>query len=374
MDHIHPQEGVEAMNGNLGGALRITDVRKAYGRHRGVETISLDVNPGEFLTMLGPSGSGKTTTLNLVAGFLEPDSGSIELDGRQLSGVPAHKRGLGMVFQQYALFPHLTIAENVAYPLRVRKMAKAKARQLVDEALAMVRLTDLADRKPAQLSGGQQQRVALARAFVFKPSLLLMDEPLGALDKKLRAHLQVEISRICRELGATVVYVTHDQEEALALSDRIAIYNEGRIEQIGTPEDLYERPASVFVADFVGDSTIIRGRYKNGILIHDGEELRVGPATGDIAEDANAAIVVRPHRFRLVSPTGLSPRPNENQLKATVLEWSYLGVARQCLLRTSSDLVINARIGAECDVSGLPPGSPALVSWRPEESVLVSES
>jgi putative spermidine/putrescine transport system ATP-binding protein len=374
MDHIHPQEGVEAMNGNLGGALRIIDVRKAYGRHRGVETISLDVNPGEFLTMLGPSGSGKTTTLNLVAGFLEPDSGSIELDGRQLSGVPAHKRGLGMVFQQYALFPHLTIAENVAYPLRVRKMAKAQAHQLVDEALAMVRLTDLADRKPAQLSGGQQQRVALARAFVFKPSLLLMDEPLGALDKKLRAHLQVEISRICRELGATVVYVTHDQEEALALSDRIAIYNEGRIEQIGTPEDLYERPASVFVADFVGDSTIIRGRFKNGILIHDGEELRVGPATGDVAEDTNAAIVVRPHRFRLVSPTDLSPRPNENQLKATVLEWSYLGVARQCLLRTSSDLVINARIGSECDVSGLPPGSPALVSWRPEESVLVSES
>jgi putative spermidine/putrescine transport system ATP-binding protein len=374
VDRIHPQEGVEAVNENNGGALRIKDVRKAYGRHRGVESISIDVAPGEFLTMLGPSGSGKTTTLNLVAGFLEPDAGSIELDGRELAGVPPHKRGLGMVFQQYALFPHMTIAENVAYPLRVRRMAKSEANQLVNDALDMVKLTELADRKPAQLSGGQQQRVALARAFVFNPSLLLMDEPLGALDKKLRAHLQVEVSRICRELGATVVYVTHDQDEALALSDRIAIYNEGRIEQIGTPEDLYERPASVFVADFVGDSTIIRGRFSHGVLIHEGRKLIVGPVTADVAEDSDAAIVVRPHRFHIAPATAFTAGHGENQLEATVLEWSYLGVARQCLLRTASGLAITARIGAESDVSTLPVGSPAVVSWNPDESVLVSDT
>ncbi|RYE43459.1 MAG: ABC transporter ATP-binding protein [Hyphomicrobiales bacterium] len=367
---------MEVVSEKLGGALRITDVRKSYGGERGVDSVSIDVAPGEFFTMLGPSGSGKTTTLNLVAGFLQPDAGSIELDGRELSGVPPHKRGLGMVFQQYALFPHMTIAENVAYPLQVRKMPKMQVRSLVDDALAMVKLTEMASRKPAQLSGGQQQRVALARAFVFKPRLLLMDEPLGALDKKLRAHLQVEISRICRELGATVVYVTHDQEEALALSDRIAIYNEGRIEQLGTPEDLYQRPRSVFVADFVGESTIIRGHFNSDFLIHDGQKLHTGPAMAPVGEHAPAALVVRPERFTVAASTN-RPAPtheSENCLEGTVLEWTYLGVARQCLIRTSTGLVICARVNPDHDISGLPVGAGAVVSWCPGDSVLVPDT
>ncbi|UPK75710.1 ABC transporter ATP-binding protein [Nocardioidaceae bacterium SCSIO 66511] len=356
----------------VGGALKIAGVRKSYGDQRGVEGISLEVEPGEFLTMLGPSGSGKTTTLNLVAGFLEPDSGHIELDGAELSGVAPHRRGLGMVFQQYALFPHLTIRENVAYPLRVRKVARAERRTLVDDALELVKLGDYADRKPAELSGGQQQRVALARAFVFKPRLLLMDEPLGALDKKLRAHLQTEIARICRELGATVVYVTHDQEEALALSDRIAIYNEGRIEQIGTAEELYLRPSSIFVADFMGESSVFEGTLDGDRLRHADGTFAVGPRSGqDVADATEAALVVRPEKLRLSSADEPGESGDVNSVEATVEERVYLGVARRFVLRTRSGLALTVRVDADSDAAGLSLGDRAQVSWDPAHSVLV---
>ena len=217
---------------------------------------------GEFVTLLGPSGSGKTTTLRMIAGFTSPTGGSIEIDGQDMTRVPPHRRDVGMVFQNYALFPHMTAAQNVAFPLRMRKQSRAEIDRRVGDALDLVKLRHLADRYPRQLSGGQQQRIALARAVVFEPRLLLMDEPLGALDRKLREALQLEIIRISRELGATVLYVTHDQEEALVMSDRIAIFNEGRIEQLGSGEDLYDRPASLFVADFIGESNILRGRYE----------------------------------------------------------------------------------------------------------------
>ena len=355
-----------------GGELRISHVRKSYGNSRGVESVSIDVRPGEFLTMLGPSGSGKTTTLNLVAGFLDPDEGSIALDGKELSGVPPHRRGIGMVFQQYALFPHMTIEENVGYPLRVRKTPRAERESLVAAALELVQLTPYAKRKPSELSGGQQQRVALARAFVFKPRLLLMDEPLGALDKKLREAMQVEITRICRELGATVVYVTHDQEEALAMSDRIAIYNDGRIEQLGTAEDLYERPASLFVADFVGESTVIKGSYGKGGLTHEGRRLSTQGAYGSVAEDSTAAVVIRPEDLTVVPASQSVGLPESlNTLEATVTECVYLGQARKCLLATASGLVINARVPLHGSSEHFHPGDRAIVAWDPANSVLL---
>jgi putative spermidine/putrescine transport system ATP-binding protein len=355
-----------------GGELRIANVRKSYGNSRGVESVSIDVRPGEFLTMLGPSGSGKTTTLNLVAGFLDPDEGSITLDGKEISGVPPQLRGIGMVFQQYALFPHLSIEENVAYPLRVRKIPRAERENLVAGALELVQLTDYAKRKPSELSGGQQQRVALARAFVFKPRLLLMDEPLGALDKKLREAMQIEITRICRELGATVVYVTHDQEEALAMSDRIAIYNAGRIEQLGTAEDLYKRPESLFVADFVGESTVIKGRREKGALVHQNRSLSIQGAYGSVAEGSAAAVVIRPEDMTVVPATQSAAIPEAfNTLEATVTKCVYLGQSRKCLLTTATGLVINARIPLNAPAGLFNPGDRATVSWDPANSVLV---
>jgi putative spermidine/putrescine transport system ATP-binding protein len=355
-----------------GGELRIANVRKSYGNSRGVETVSIDVRPGEFLTMLGPSGSGKTTTLNLVAGFLDPDEGSITLDGKELSGVPPHHRGIGMVFQQYALFPHMSIEENVDYPLRVRKIRRAERESLVTAALELVQLTEYAKRKPSELSGGQQQRVALARAFVFKPKLLLMDEPLGALDKKLREAMQIEITRICRDLGATVIYVTHDQEEALAMSDRIAIYNAGRIEQLGTAEDLYKRPESLFVANFVGESTVIKGSYTNGSLVHEGRRLSTSGAHGSVAEGSAAAVVIRPEDLTVVHTAQAASLPESlNTLQATVTKCVYLGQARKCLLETDTGLVINARIPLHAPSELFSSGDSATVAWEPANSVLV---
>ncbi len=254
-----PEEADRARLRARKGALTLRNLTKIYGDLHAVDDVSLDVAPGEFVTLLGPSGSGKTTTLRIIGGFIKPEAGTVSLDGRDLTKVPPYKRDIGMVFQNYALFPHMTASENVGFPLQMRRVPKAEVKEKVREALRLVRLEELGDRYPKQLSGGQQQRVALARSFSFDPQLLLMDEPLGALDKKLREALQLEVLRISRQLGVTVVYVTHDQEESLVMSDRIAIYNEGRIEQIGTGEDLYERPVSLFVADFVGESNIYRG-------------------------------------------------------------------------------------------------------------------
>jgi putative spermidine/putrescine transport system ATP-binding protein len=238
---------VSSGNGILAGGanhadLQIRNLRKTYSNVVAVDDVSLTVHQGEFLTLLGPSGSGKTTTLMMIAGFVEPTGGSIVLGGRSLTRLPPHKRDIGMVFQHYALFPHLTVAANIAFPLEMRGMRKAEVERRVQAALDLVQLPDFGARYPRELSGGQQQRIALARAIVFEPSLLLMDEPLGALDKKLREHMQLEIKKIHHDLGVTVIYVTHDQEEALVMSDRIAVFNHGSIEQLGSPSDLYDRP------------------------------------------------------------------------------------------------------------------------------------
>src|SRR5438128_3227285 len=236
--------------------VRFQNVQKSYdGVTLVVQNLNLEIARGEFLTLLGPSGSGKTTTLMMLAGFESPTAGEIVLEGRPITRTPPHKRHFGMVFQNYALFPHLTVGQNVAYPLTVRGVSKADQAQRVERALDMVRLQGMAERFPAQLSGGQQQRVALARALVFGPQLVLMDEPLGALDKQLREHMQIELKELHRQLGVTFVYVTHDQGEALTMSDRVAVFNEGFIQQLDAVERLYERPANRFVAGFVGDNT-----------------------------------------------------------------------------------------------------------------------
>ncbi|MBA3716945.1 MAG: ABC transporter ATP-binding protein [Actinobacteria bacterium] len=237
--------------------VRLADLRKTYGDVLAVDRVDLEVGQGEFFTLLGPSGSGKTTTLRLIAGFERPDSGSIELGGVDVSSTPPYLRDVNTVFQDYALFPHMTVLENVAYGLRVKGIARAERRQKAEDALRMVRLEGYGARKPIQLSGGQRQRVALARAIVNSPRVLLLDEPLGALDLKLREQMQIELKSIQNSLGMTFLYVTHDQEEALTMSDRIAVFNEGRIEQIGSPEEIYEHPATEFVAGFVGVSNVL---------------------------------------------------------------------------------------------------------------------
>jgi putative spermidine/putrescine transport system ATP-binding protein len=237
--------------------VRLVDLTRRFGDVTAVDSVSLDIGRGEFFTLLGPSGSGKTTTLRLIAGFELPDAGHVELAGTDVTRRPPHARDVNTVFQDYALFPHMTVRENVEYGLRIKKVARNERRTRADEALAMVRLGDYGSRKPAQLSGGQRQRVALARAIVNRPQVLLLDEPLGALDLKLRQEMQVELKRIQGEVGITFVYVTHDQEEALTMSDRLAVFSAGRIEQVGTPADVYEHPANEFVAGFVGVSNVV---------------------------------------------------------------------------------------------------------------------
>src|SRR5258706_2664036 len=251
--------------------LKITGLTKRYGDFVALAPTDLEVAAGEFLTLLGPSGSGKTTLLSLIVGLATPDGGQLLINGQDVTYGAPYERDIGMVFQNYALFPHMTVAENIAFPLKMRKIDAANAKKRALEALELVRLPQVAQRYPKELSGGQQQRIALARCLVYKPSIVLMDEPLGALDKKLRDQMQLEIKRIHRELGTTIVYVTHDQEEAMTMSDRICLMNHGRIDQLGTPSDLYFRPRSMFVADFLGESNLLEGTVERA----DGAEVDV---------------------------------------------------------------------------------------------------
>ncbi len=277
----------------------LSGVGKAYGNAVAVESVDLQIAEGEFFTFLGPSGSGKTTTLRLIAGFEAPDRGRIELNGEDVAALPPYRRDVNTVFQDYALFPHMTLRENVAYGLRAKRVAKADANRRADDALAMVRLSDLAERKPAQLSGGQRQRVALARAIVNRPLVLLLDEPLGALDLKLRHQMQVELKTLQKQTGITFIYVTHDQEEALAMSDRIAVFNRGGIEQIGTPIELYETPRTLFVADFLGISNFLKS--------------------------AGITTMIRPEKIRLIRP-GTNVPNGSAWRDGRVTQATYLGL------------------------------------------------
>jgi putative spermidine/putrescine transport system ATP-binding protein len=353
------------------GALELREVAKGYGAERAVDAVSLCVKAGEFVTILGPSGSGKTTTLAMIAGFLEPDSGLIQLDGVDITQLPSHRRNIGMVFQNYALFPHMTTAENVAFPLQMRGTSRDDIQALVGRALARVHLQGLDDRYPRQLSGGQQQRVALARAFVFGPRLLLMDEPLGALDKRLREALELEIVRLSRELGISVLYVTHDQEEALAMSDRIVIYNKGRIEQIGTAEELYQRPASRFVAEFIGESNIFDGKLDRGaqtVELGGGARIRIDER--EIAarrEGDQVSVVVRPEHIEISGRDSRIESPGDYvaALEGVLLETTYLGPTVKCIVRLRNGQEIRARLRPDIwHLQTLEPGSNVRVRWR----------
>lgn len=354
-----------ATDGGTAPKLIIDGLSKRYGTVTALEPTQLTVPAGEFLTLLGPSGSGKTTLLQMICGLVKPTSGRILIDGRDQTHTPVHRRDIGLVFQHYALFPHLTVAENIEFPLRMRSVPAARLKQRVKEALAMVQLDHLAGRFPRELSGGQQQRVALARSFVYQPSVILMDEPLGALDKKLREHMQIEIKQLHRETGATIIYVTHDQEEALALSDRICLMNHARIEQLGTPHEIYARPATAFAADFIGISNVFRGQLGAGA---DGEihlstkHGRFRLPAGTTVSGRDAALVVRPEQMILGGCDG-------NTIQGTVTDAVYAGSETRLIVEVDEEDVVIVR---------LPPGQAvpasgelAILGWQPDAAVLV---
>lgn len=303
-------------------------VQKTYdGQELVVKDLNLEIQRGEFLTMLGPSGSGKTTCLMMLAGFETATYGNIIINQTSINNIPPHKRGIGMVFQNYALFPHMTIGENLGFPLEVRGLGKSEREEKIKRALAMVQMEQFVGRRPAQLSGGQQQRVALARALVFEPELVLMDEPLGALDKNLREQMQYEIKHLHEELGITVVYVTHDQTEALTMSDRIAVFDDGRVQQLAAPDDLYERPENAFVAQFIGESNKLEGTVESiendlvKVRLQDGSEVQaLRVAVAEVGQ--STMLSLRPERAFMVTN---NQQPCDNQFTAKVEELIYLG-------------------------------------------------
>jgi len=358
-----------------GTQITLTDVTKDYGLAvPAVANISLTIEPGEFMTLLGPSGSGKTTTLNLIAGFETLTEGTIALNGVDVGSLPPHKRNLGMLFQNYALFPHMTVAQNVAYPLRERKVAKAEIARRVAEVLELVQLPGRDDNYPSQLSGGQQQRVALARAIVFNPKALLLDEPLGALDRNLRGALQTEIRRIHREVGSTFVFVTHDQEEAMNLSDRIALFNAGHIEQVGSPEELYRAPETLFTARFLGDSNVFE-LGETGFSAQagwGGETWSVaeGTVSGHPGVRSRSAIVVRPEDVGIVRDRASVPA-GANSVVATVRDLEYMGSYRTAMLSLGeSGQSGRARIDALDSTLSL--GDSVIAWWKPERQRIVA--
>lgn len=355
---------VQRLNGDV---VRFEAVEKTYdGVNIVVERLDLAIKRGEFLTMLGPSGSGKTTTLMMLAGFETPTAGRIVLDGKPIERLPPHQRNIGVVFQNYALFPNMTVAENVAFPLQMRKLSKDEQKSKVEAALDMVQMGKFANRRPAQLSGGQQQRIALARALVFEPSLVLMDEPLGALDKQLREHMQLEIRHLHERLGVTVVYVTHDQGEALTMSDRIAVFDKGRIQQLGKPTDVYERPANPFVAQFIGDNNALHGTVMDvsgaecTVQIEDGSGATIRAAVGaPLKKGEKTTLSIRPERIKLGQGIEVS-----NRVPAKVKELIYLGdhVRVRVSALGSEEIIIKVPNGQGLP-TGVSPGADVLIGW-----------
>ena len=360
------------MSSDASGNFVVFDhVQKSYdGETLVVKDLNLSIGKGEFLTMLGPSGSGKTTCLMMLAGFETATNGKILLDGNNINDMPPHKRGIGMVFQNYALFPHMTVGENLAFPLEVRGMGKSEREEKVKRALDMVQMGAFANRRPAQLSGGQQQRIALARALVFDPKLVLMDEPLGALDKQLREHMQFEIKHLHESLGITVVYVTHDQGEALTMSDRVAVFNDGRIQQLAPPDELYERPQNSFVAQFIGENNKLPGKVET----LDGETCTVRLQTGELIDATpvnvrevgqETLVSIRPERVEF-KPEMMPP--GAHMIDAEVLEVVYMGDIFRTRMRVAGteDFVMKSR--NTLGQTKLHPGEKIRIGWHPQDA------
>lgn len=320
--------------------VELTDVVKTFGEDTAVQGLNLQIRQGEFFSILGPSGCGKTTTLRMIAGFETPTSGTLTIQGQSMAGVPAHRRSVNTVFQSYALFNHMNVWENVAFGLKIKKIPKADLRQRVGEALTLVQMEDFARRYPMQLSGGQKQRVALARALVNRPAVMLLDEPLGALDLKLRKQMQVELSNLHQRLGITFIMVTHDQEEALSLSDRIAVMKEGRIEQVGSPSEIYEHPSTAFVADFIGDTNLLSGKLVAGdrnprLVTQSGLEVAIAPPEHNDATPIDVSI--RPEKIHLShQSTGKQPDAYDNCYLGEVKHTLYTGPHIHCIIELAT--------------------------------------
>jgi spermidine/putrescine ABC transporter ATP-binding subunit len=359
-----------------GAPVRLQGLRKAYGETVAVRDLTLSVDPGEFITLLGSSGSGKSTTLMMIAGFVPPSDGEIYIDGRSVAGVPPECRELGMVFQSYALFPHMTIAQNIAFPLKMRRWPKQEIGRKVAAALEMVKLPGYEERSPRQLSGGQQQRIALARAIVFEPRVLLMDEPLGSLDKKLREHMQGEIKRIQQQLNMTVIYVTHDQEEALTMSDRIVVMHEGCIQQVGTPTALYDEPENAFVADFIGEANFLSGIVSaidaSGEISVRHRSGHVFRAVGRRAVECGMQIVasIRPERLTIV--TGVVEDPDYNHWEGRVAQIIFVGDATKYKIALE-DMTLTVKAQNQNPQSETRVGDDVTVIWRPAHTALLND-
>lgn len=353
--------------------LECVNIVKAYGNIFAVDNISLEVDDQEFITILGPSGSGKTTLLKIIAGIIKPDSGQILLDGRDISSVAAHKRNIGVVFQNYALFPNMTVFGNIAYPLQVRRMSKEGIRERVERMLGLVQLEDFGNRFPHQLSGGQQQRVALARATVFEPKLVLMDEPLGALDKKLRDKMQLEIKHFQKNLGMTVLYVTHDQVEALSMSDRIAILDRGQLLQIDTPIDIYKSPNCQFVAEFIGDICLIKGivseitdESSGGVVFGGKVFYYTRRQNSGVLKDNEINLMIRPEALVDLS-NNISKGDLSNRISVEILEVVYGGEFTVYLLKLPDGQIIRMKVNNFSGIKQHFVGDSIKIGWRPED-------
>ncbi len=354
----------------IGGEIRLAGLSRTFGAIHAVREVNLTAARGEFLTLLGASGSGKTTTLMMIAGFVSPSAGDILVDGVSIVGRPPDKRNLGVVFQSYALFPHMTVAENISFPLRMRRMSGADMRKRTEEALAMVQLEGYGERRVTELSGGQQQRVALARALVFRPPVLLMDEPLGALDRKLREQMQLEIKRIQKSLGITVIYVTHDQEEALILSDRIAIMHQGEVQQVDAPDAVYERPSTPYVASFLGESNFLEGILEgvdgrtSWVRLASGE--RIGAQPTDLPVGTKVRAMMRPESIAFAAP---SSGDGHNSLPAEIDVSEYLGQSIRYFAR-GGGTTLTIRASRADAASRASAGEHVTLSWRQSETLL----
>ncbi len=354
--------------------LKLEAVTKYFGKVTALDSINLVVRHGELLTILGPSGSGKTTLLRIVAGFESPDGGAVVLKGQDITYASPASRDIGMVFQNYALFPHMTVAQNVAFPLEMRKIEKPEIEKRVAWALGVGELKGFEERFPRQLSGGQQQRVALARAIVFDPQILLLDEPFGALDRKLREQVQLEVRRLQQQLKLTALFVTHDQEEALILSDRIAVMSDGRIEQLGTPHEIYAKPANRFVADFIGESNLLEGQIESqnvdGLSVRtaDGTLLRV-TTESSLAANENVVILVRPEHIHLVAQGGSSA----NRMDGVVKEIVYLGQSEKIRVTLDTGFEVLMRRHTETTNQPMAVGEKVSVCWSPSDGHLIKD-